>query len=161
VKRFLDWLAAVLVVALVALVIGLLVYSMWPTQYRQSHSHLRRHRPALVASAVCNQRQGHVSRGMAMNVEQEIRSLQARLDRHDTDLAQLKGQFEFISGQLNSMQRFMHTKFDAMDKRFDQVDGRLGKMDGRLDKIEADVAGLREDLPGIVSDAVRSTLRPG
>jgi hypothetical protein len=80
-----------------------------------------------------------------MNVEQEIRELKARLDKHDTTLAQLVGQF--ISGQLNAMQRFMHAKFDAIDKRFD--------------KIEADVAGLREDLPGIVTEAVRGVLRPG
>ncbi len=32
-----------------------------------------------------------------MNVEQEIRELKARLDKHDTTLAQLTGQFEFIS----------------------------------------------------------------
>jgi hypothetical protein len=30
--------------------------------------------------------------------------------------------FEFVSGQLNAMQRFMHPKFDAIDKRFDAVD---------------------------------------
>ncbi len=84
---------------------------------------------------------------MAMNVEKEIRELQARLDKHDTALAQLTGQFEFISGQLNAMQRFMHTKFDAIDKRFD--------------KIESDVASLRDDLPGIVTEAVRDALRPG
>ena len=55
---------------------------------------------------------------MALNVEQETRELKARLDDHDT-VAQLTGQFEFISGQLNAMQRFMHAKFDAIDKRFD------------------------------------------
>ena len=89
-----------------------------------------------------------------MNVEQEIRELKARLDEHDTTLAQLTGQFQFISGPLNAMQRFMHAKFDAMDKRFDQVDAQLGE-------IKADVAGLREDLPGIVTEAVRSGMRPG
>ena len=92
--------------------------------------------------------------GMAINVEQEIRELKARLDKHDTTLAQLTGQFEFISGQLNAMQRFMHAKFDAIDKRFDG-------MDKRFDKIESDVGTLREDLPGIVAEAVRSVLRPG
>ena len=92
--------------------------------------------------------------GMAINVEQEIRELKARLDKHDTTLAQLTGQFEFISGQLNAMQRFMHAKFDAIDKHFDA-------MDKRFDKIESDVGTLREDLPGIVVEAVRSVLRPG
>ena len=89
-----------------------------------------------------------------MNVEQEIRELKARLDRHDTTLAQLRGQFEFISGQLNAMQHCMHAKFDAIDKRFDAVDKRF-------DKIESDVGSLREDLPGVVVEAVRSGLRPG
>ncbi len=87
-----------------------------------------------------------------MNVEQEIRELKARLDKHDTTLAQLT--VEFISGQLKAMQRFMHAKFDAIDKRFDEVDKRF-------DKIESDVGTLREDLPGIVVEAVRSVLRPG
>jgi hypothetical protein len=82
-----------------------------------------------------------------MNVEQEIRELKARLDKHDTTLTQLTGQFEFISGQLNAIQRFMHVKFDAIDKRFD--------------KIDFDVGSLREGLPGIVAEAVRSVLRPG
>ena len=91
---------------------------------------------------------------MALNVEQEIRELKARLDKHDTTLAQLTGQFEFISGQLNAMQRFMHAKFDAIDKRFDG-------MDKRFDKIKSDVGTLREDLPGVVAEAVRSGLRPG
>ena len=89
-----------------------------------------------------------------MNVEQEIREQKARLDKHDTTLAQLMGQFEFISGKLNAMQRFMHAKFDAIDKRFDA-------MDKRFDKIESDVGTLREDLPGVVVEAVRSVLRPG
>ena len=89
-----------------------------------------------------------------MNVEQEIRELKARLDRHDTELAQLTGPFEFISGQLNAMQRCMHIKFDAIDKRFDAIDKRF-------DKIESDVGTLREDLPGVVVEAVRSVLRPG
>lgn len=62
-------------------------------------------------------------------------------------LAQLAGQFEFISGQLNAIQRFMHVKFDAIDTRFD--------------KIDSDVGGLREGLPGIVAETVRSVLRPG
>ena len=64
------------------------------------------------------------------------------------------GQFEFISGKLNAMQRFMHANFDAIDKRFDA-------MDKRFDKIESDVGTLREDLPGVVVEAVRSVLRPG
>ncbi len=89
-----------------------------------------------------------------MNVEKEIRELQARLDKHDTALAQLTGQFEFISGQLNAMQRFMHTKFDAIDKRFDA-------MDERFDKIASDVGSLREALPDVVAEAVRGVLRPG
>jgi chromosome segregation ATPase len=91
---------------------------------------------------------------MALNVEQEIRELKARLDKHDTALAQLTGQFEFISGQLREVQRYMLTKLDEHDKRFDQVDAQLGE-------IKADVAGLREDLPGIVTEAVRSGMRPG
>jgi hypothetical protein len=82
-----------------------------------------------------------------MNVEQEIRELKACLDKHDSTLAQLPGQFEFISGQLNAMQRFMHVKFDAVDKRFDAID--------------SDVGSLREGLPGIVAEAVCSVLRPG
>jgi hypothetical protein len=90
----------------------------------------------------------------ALNVEQEIREQKARLDKHDTMLAQLMGQFEFISGKLNAMQRFMHAKFDAIDKRFDA-------MDKRFDKIESDVGTLREDLPGVVVEAVRSVLRRG
>jgi archaellum component FlaC len=79
---------------------------------------------------------------MAINVEQEIRELKARLEKHDTTLAPLMGQFEFISNQLNAVQRFMQAKFDAIDKRFDG-------MEKRFDKIESDVGTLREDLPGI------------
>ncbi len=90
---------------------------------------------------------------MAINIEQEIRDLKSRLDKHDTELAQLRGQFEFISGQLREVQRYMHTKFTEYDKRFDHVDGQLAA-------IKADVAGLREDLPAIVTEAVRDVMRP-
>ncbi len=98
---------------------------------------------------------------MAINVEQEIRELKARLDAHDTALARLTGQFEFISGQLNAMQRFMHAKFDAIDKRFDAMDKRFDAIDKRFDKIESDVGSLREALPDVVAEAVRGVLRPG
>jgi chromosome segregation ATPase len=97
---------------------------------------------------------------MALNVEQEIRDLKARLDKHDTQLAQLEGSFTFIVSQLRDIQRYMHTKFEEHDKRFDAIDAQLTKHDGELAAIKADVAGLREDLPGIVTDAVRDVMRP-
>jgi hypothetical protein len=43
------------------------------------------------------------------------------------------------------MQRYMHTKFDAIDAQFAEV--------------KADIAGLRDDLPGIVGGAVREAMR--
>lgn len=45
------------------------------------------------------------------------------------------------------MHSYMHTQFERIDRQFAEV--------------KADIAGLREDLPGIVTDAVRSGLRPG
>jgi hypothetical protein len=45
VKRFVEWFAALLALALLALIVGLLAWSVWSTSYRQGHrgdnSHLR------------------------------------------------------------------------------------------------------------------------
>ena len=68
---------------------------------------------------------------MAMNVEQEISDLKRRV---------AEGSFTYIVGQLHEVQTYMHAQFA---------------------EVRADVASLREDLPGIVTDAIRSTLRPG
>jgi hypothetical protein len=88
---------------------------------------------------------------MVMNVEKEIDDLKRRV-------AELEGSFTYIVGQLREVQTYMHRQFDGL--RTEMREG-FAKVDKRFDKVEADVAGLREDLPGIVTDAVRSGLRPG
>ena len=68
---------------------------------------------------------------MAMNVEQEISDLKRRV---------AEGSFTYIVGQLREVQTHMHAQFA---------------------EVRADVASLHKDLLGIVSDAIRSTPRPG
>ncbi len=77
---------------------------------------------------------------MAVNLEKELTDLKLRVSKAETQIAQLMGSFEFISGQLRDVQRAMHAGFS---------------------EVKADVASLREDLPGIVTDAVRDVLGPG
>lgn len=79
-------------------------------------------------------------------------SLEERLDRLEREnteiqrrLATVEGQFEFISGQLRTIQTYMHGKFEQVDARFDRVEHGL--------------SSLRQDMPGIVSDAMREVLR--
>jgi hypothetical protein len=88
---------------------------------------------------------------MAMNVENEIDDLKRRV-------AELEGSFTYIVGQLREVSRYMHTQFDGV--RTDLGNFRA-EVNGHFAKVEADIAGLREDLPGLVTDAVRSGLRPG
>ena len=99
------------------------------------------------------------------------------LERNNVVLTQkveeLTGQFQFISSQLGSVQRFMHGRFDQIDARFDKVDarfdklegrfdkleGRFDKLEGRMDRLEGEVVGLRRDLPTIVAETMREVLR--
>lgn len=99
---------------------------------------------------------------MVMNVEKEITDLKRRV-------AELEGSFAYITGQLREVQLFLHNNVDArlttiegkVEAGFSEMRDGFTKAGKRSDKIEADVGGLREDLPGIVTDAVRSVLRPG
>jgi hypothetical protein len=65
---------------------------------------------------------------------------------------EFSGQFQFISSQLASVQRYLHA-------RFDKLEGRMDKFEGRMDRLEGEVAGLRRDLPSIVAETMREVLR--
>lgn len=71
-----------------------------------------------------------------MDLQQEVRDLKRRLDVAETAISTMQGQFEFISGQLRSVQLFMHNRFEAMDRRFDKMDGRFDAADDRFSGIE-------------------------
>ena len=92
------------------------------------------------------------------------------LERNNVVLTQkveeLTGQFQFISSQLASVQRYMHGRFDQVDARFDQIDARFDKLEGRMDRLEVkvdrlegEVMSLRRDLPTIVAETMREVLR--
>ena len=80
-----------------------------------------------------------------MDVEQEIRDLRQRVERTETGINTLKGQFEFISGQLRQIQEYMHGQFELIN--------------GRLETTEGAIRGLRADMPGIVAGAVTEAMR--
>jgi predicted nuclease with TOPRIM domain len=92
------------------------------------------------------------------------------LERHNVVLTpkveELTGQFQFISSQLASVQRYMHGRFDQIEGRFDKLEGRFDKVEGRMDRLEvkvdrleSEVVGLRRDLPTIVAETMREVLR--
>ena len=85
------------------------------------------------------------------------------LERNNVVLTQkveeLTGQFQFISSQLTSVQRYMHGRFDQIDARFDKLEGRMDRLEGKVDRLEEEVVGLRRDLPGIVAETMREVLR--
>ena len=62
------------------------------------------------------------------------------LERHNIVLTQkveeLTGQFQFISSQLASVQRYMHGRFDQIDARFDKLEGRMDRLEGKVDRLE-------------------------
>jgi len=86
---------------------------------------------------------------MAFDVEKEVRELKRRLDLAETRLAQLEGQFGFVSGQLRDIQNYMHAKFAEVEDRFDQLDddmvevkAALANHDQRFDTLERKVDAL-------------------
>ncbi len=102
----------------------------------------------------------------------------AALERENLDfkrrLAMLEGQFEFIVGQLRTLQIYMHDRFEQVDARFDQVAkdiaalrselrGEIGTLRADLtatrNELRNDMAALRNDLPTIVGDVMREVLR--
>ena len=73
-----------------------------------------------------------------MDVEQEIRDLRQRVERAETNINTLKGQFEFISGQLRQLQDYMHEQFEL---------------------VHGEAQRLRADLPDIIAGAVTEAMR--
>ncbi len=74
----------------------------------------------------------------AIDLEKELRDLTRRVALTETKLAQIEGQFGFISGQLRDIQLFMHARFDELAQGQER---------------------LRADLPTLVADAVGAALR--
>ena len=87
----------------------------------------------------------------------EIRELKRRVDLAETQIAQLNGQFEFISSQLRDVQRYMHVKFADVDKklaehdrRFDAIDRRFDRLEVRMDGVEAKI----DALPRVIAELI-------
>jgi chaperonin cofactor prefoldin len=94
-----------------------------------------------------------------MDLERELKDVKRRLDLAETRLAQLAGQFEFISGQLRDVQLYMHARFGDIDDRLDKIDGRLDKVDGRLDTIDGSLNSLEtkvDALPRALAEMIAS-----
>ena len=84
-----------------------------------------------------------------MDLEKEVRDLKQRVDRTETRLGQLTGQFEVISGQLRDVQTFMHAKFEQVDNRLDRIDSRLDRIDNRLDRIDVKLETMDQKIDAL------------
>ncbi len=59
------------------------------------------------------------------DLQREVSDLKHRVERAETRLSQLEGQFGFIAGQLRDMQMFMHAKFDDIEHQLQDLPTRV------------------------------------
>lgn len=52
-----------------------------------------------------------------------------------------------LSERVDTFERNVNSRFDAIDNRFDAIDNRLNAVDGRFDRLEALLAQVIERLP--------------
>mgnify|MGYP001606619179 CR=1 FL=1 len=52
-----------------------------------------------------------------------------------------------LMGEISSVRKEMHERFEKVDKKFEKVDKRFDKVDGRLDTLGKQVAYLEDDAP--------------
>jgi hypothetical protein len=81
----------------------------------------------------------------------------------------MKGSFEILSQQIESLHKDLLAFQAKTMQRFDKIEGRLDdrgrdslgkfrKIDGHLDGIQRELRGLRADIPKIVRNAMRDVL---
>lgn len=102
---------------------------------------------------------------MTATIEQRLALLERDNAETKLEIATIKGQFEFISGQLRDVQRYMHNRFgqiEATQAEHGATMGRtaviLAEHGSRLDRIEHGLTALRRDLPKLAADAMREVL---
>ena len=96
---------------------------------------------------------------MTQTIEQRLALLEHDNAETNHEIATMKGQFEFISGQLRDVQRYMHNRFDQIVARFDKVEGEVRQGFGDLRRdMERGFEAVRRDLPKLAADAMREVL---
>ena len=93
-----------------------------------------------------------------MSIEERLAALERDNLETKRQLSGLAGSFQFIAGQLQDSQAYMHARFDAIDARFNKVDARLDGIDHRLDGIDRrfDRVDSRLDaLPRVLAEIIK------
>lgn len=71
--------------------------------------------------------------GLAMKQSEQLREVRINLAT--------------LSERVDTLERNMNSRFDAVDSRLDAMDGRLNAMDSRFDRLEALLGQVIERLP--------------
>jgi hypothetical protein len=94
----------------------------------------------------------------------------AALERDNVEikrkLAEVGGQFEFISGELRAVQAYVRDRFDQVDARLERLGaahaaaaGRLEQFASRLDRLDVgmlEVKGELVALPRVLAEALKA-----
>lgn len=69
------------------------------------------------------------------SIEERLAALERDNAETKRRLGELDGSFQFITGQLKSIQAYMHDRFDAIDARFDRLEAKVDTLPVALAKV--------------------------